>query len=737
MKKLSCYIGLLMATLWLAACKSDTPLEPDTTVGDGEQVLEITVDGDFYASSRSTAASAGYKLVSSQAIQHIEHMYAYIFKGKDNDAQCVYVAKLPWEQNSQQGPASLTYRLKEANLPEYEDADMQVLVVAVDDEETYGFPFGGVTDHDDTSIIGESLGDVKLELAEAVSEGKTPEEKAFRMANTEVFSGLSSFKAQDQIIRVDLQRCVAGVLCYLTDIPYYVGEGTEDNVINSIELQLNDDESVIGLNTEYASFYYKEDDSDEDKFGSLPLEETKVIASVDIEEYIYGKGNSGVLAPQYDGSIGETSGTSEQRLYVPALDNGVVKTKENTILFGAYLLPIKNLLTDNKSENATLKLVLKDEKGGQTAFVVTNGTTGDNKYNYSLKANRLYSIGSKPFANDTDSDQPASLKGKEIKLNVSGWEDGSGNVNFPVYSLQSSISADWENQYKNYIFNCMSETRVVNIYLSQSDLNKELQIQAIDANGVVDWIDFSLSDSEWNEDSPGTMKISATDASRIDVYIRLHDYVKKRPIIEDNEITDKVADLKSDVRRASLQLLVDGKVIYTSSKPLMQFNAITYGDVGFSRLDYGAEMGDDGIASKEGQKIPWGFYGDGAWQFYNHVYSDQMESDGEYNSQQAADTNYKGYVDSAVGKTREETIGLSGKYWFLPAMKELQPFIEACKNLSFPDIVNLNNDSYWTSTPYDGDLYRKSCFVNNEGEIKGAWRTDSYYCRQAIKLPNE
>ena len=78
MKKLSCYIGLLMATLWLAACKSDTPLEPETTVGDGEQVLEITVDGDFYASSRSTAASAGYKLVSSQAIQHIEHLYAYI-----------------------------------------------------------------------------------------------------------------------------------------------------------------------------------------------------------------------------------------------------------------------------------------------------------------------------------------------------------------------------------------------------------------------------------------------------------------------------------------------------------------------------------------------------------------------------------------------------------------------------------------------------------------------------------
>ena len=175
MKKLSCYIGLLMATLWLSACKSDTPLEPETTVGDGEQVLEITVDGDFYASSRSTAASAGYKLVSSQAIQHIEHLYAYIFKGSGTDATCVYVTEIPWEQNSQQGSASLTYRLKEANLLQHGKDDMQVLVVAVDNNtDTYNFPYGEVANHADNtnqegnnSIIGQQLSGVKLKLAEA------------------------------------------------------------------------------------------------------------------------------------------------------------------------------------------------------------------------------------------------------------------------------------------------------------------------------------------------------------------------------------------------------------------------------------------------------------------------------------------------------------------------------------------------------------------------------------------
>ena len=151
-----------------------------------------------------------------------------------------------------------------------------------------------------------------------------------------------------------------------------------------------------------------------------------------------------------------------QRLYVPAMDNGVVKTKENTILFGAYLLPIENsTVTDDNTTNATLKLVLKAKNEvQQTAFIVKNtvmnisgadGTTIEPAYAYSLKANRLYSIGSKPFATDTDADQPASLKGKEVELKVMGWADGNANgtndVNFPVYSLKSTISADWDTQY--------------------------------------------------------------------------------------------------------------------------------------------------------------------------------------------------------------------------------------------------------------------------------------------------
>ncbi len=780
MKKLSCYIGLLMATLWLSACKSDTPLEPDTTVGDGEQVLEITVDGDFYASSRSTAASAGYKLVSSQAIQHIEHLYAYIFKGSGTDATCVYVTEIPWEQNSQQGSASLTYRLKEANLPQYvtEDgkpSDMKVLVVAVDNNtDTYNFPYGEVANHADNTnqegnnpIIGQPLSGVKLKLAEAAARTTTSDaDKAFKMANTEVFSGLASFKADDQIIKVSLQRCVAGVLCYLTDIPYYVGSGTDEdnNKISSIELQLGNN---LNLNTEYASFY------DGTKFGSA-ASSNNVIASVNILEYIYGKGTtSGTLDVQpEDASLAEKN---THRLYVPAMDNGAVKTKENTILFGAYLLPIEkeNAATNDKT-NATLKLVLKANGGEQTAFIVKNtvtsisgadGTTIE-PYAYSLKANRLYSIGSKPFATDTDADQPASLKGKEVELNVIDWTDGNNNVNFPVYSLKSTISADWDIQYENYIFNCMSETRTVYINLSEEDAkDSNFRISILGEDGSLsDWAYFrfvefgadgnsnALTDWETSAIIPDGLK----GRSRIALEIRLNDYVLKNDIIGDDSkystIETKIEALKKDFRTAYLHLFSKG-ITSVASVPIRQFNAITVKfdydkksyTVGFSRVDLWDTMADNGVAKGEGRYDTWGFPGIVIpWYIYGTTYDSNV--DGEVNSDAAEKINHSDYTTSVLYYARVKTVDDElgdGRHWYLPAREELGAFFNnVVKEIgsynvnNLIEVVNVHHDAfYWTSSSDGSDNGRNSYVMKDtDSKPSGMRRKQSAYCRQARKF---
>lgn len=781
MKKLSCYIGLLMATLWLAACKSDTPLEPETTVGDGEQVLEITVDGDFYASSRSTAASAGYKLVSSQAIQHIEHLYAYIFEGSDASAKCVYVTEIPWEQNSQQGSASLTYRLKEANLPQLTDgnpSDMKVLVVAVDNNtDTYNFPYGEVANHADNTnqegynpIIGQQLSGVKLKLAEAAAGTTTSDaNKAFKMANTEVFSGLASFKADDQIIKVSLQRCVAGILCYLTDIPYYVGSGTDDtdNVISSIELQLGNNLN-LNLNTEYASFY------DGTKFGSAASNNNNVIASVNISEYIYGKGttNGTLYVQESDQSLTDEN---TQRLYVPAMDNGVVKTKENTILFGAYLLPIKN---ENKT-NATLKLVLKSNGDDQTAFIVKNtltsisgadGTTNESEYAYSLKANRLYSIGSKPFASDTDADQPASLKGKEVELNVIDWTDGNkegqNNVNFPVYSLKSTISADWNTQYENYIFNCMSETRTVYIYPSEKDaqsLNFKVQVAYSD-EFKNPWVKFRFIDEKTGEPfdgyddwytTIGTDKIPTElkGKTRMALEVRLNDYVEKNDILGNSSIPDKKDALLKDYRTANLQLVNSSNAEVLSSVPIRQFNAITVKfkdggksySVGFSRVDLWDEMEDDGVAVGKGRYDTWGFPG---VHIPYYIFGTNYDSnvDGEVNSDAAEKINHSDYTTSVLYYARVKTVDDElgdGRHWYLPAREELGAFFNnVVKEIgsynvnNLIEVVNVHHDAfYWTSSSDGSDNGRNSYVMKDtDSKPSGMRRKQSAYCRQARKF---
>lgn len=785
MKKLSCYIGLLMATLWLAACKSDTPLEPETTVGDGEQVLEITVDGDFYASSRSTAASAGYKLVSSQAIQHIEHLYAYIFKGSGTDATCVYVTEIPWEQNCQQGSASLTYRLKEANLPKYGKDDMQVLVVAVDNNtDTYNFPYGEVANHADNTnqegnnaIIGQQLSGVKLKLAEAAAGTTTSDaDKAFKMANTEVFSGLASFKADDQIIKVSLQRCVAGVLCYLTDIPYYVGTGTEENnKISSIELQLG---NSLKLNTEYASFY------DGAKFGSVSSDnsessDNKVIASVNILEYIYGKGTtSGTLDVQpEDASLTDRN---TQRLYVPAMDNGVVKTKENTILFGAYLLPIENAPT-NDNTNATLKLVLKANGGEQTAFIVKNTVTSvpgepdasgspttitEPAYAYSLKANRLYSIGSKPFATDTDADQPASLKGKEIELNVLEWSNGTNDVNFPVYSLKSTISADWDTQYENYIFNCMSETRTVYIYPSEKDaqsLNFKVQVAYSD-EFKNPWVKFRFIDEKTGKPFGGDddwYTIIDTDKiptelqgkTRMALEVRLNDYVEENNILGNSSIKDKKDALLKDYRTANLQLVNSSNATVLSSVPIQQFNAITVKfdydkksyTVGFSRVDLWDTMADNGVAKAEGRYDTWGFPGIVIpWNIYGTTYDSNV--DGEVNSDAAEKINHSDYTTSVLYYARVKTVDdelSDGRHWYLPAREELGAFFNnVVKEIgsynvnNLIEVVNVHHDAfYWTSSSDGSDNGRNSYVMKDtDSKPSGMRRKQSAYCRQARKF---
>lgn len=751
------YLWLLMVCL-LAACKSDEPLSNDSPAAAEGPALEISVDGGFTIQGRAAqvgSASSGYKLVSSEAVQHIEEMYAYLFLGKDDQAKCVFVKKLPWQASEQPG-ASLTYRLKEANLAQYNNADMQVLVVGIDNrKDTYTFPAADAA-YDSQNMLGKALADVKLALAQQAAGNPTGEDAAYRMANTEVFSGYQSFKAADQTIPVTLKRCVAGVLCYLTDLPYYVAGEDDTDVIESVELQLG---GGYKLNTELAPFY-----GEKIGYGSNPLQDGKVIASVNLSEYIYGKGvTNGQLDSQSE---------NPTLLYIPEQENGVVVTKPNTLLFGAYLIPIEAKATSDANTNATLKLVVK-EKANQDVreYPIKNGqTAADKKYAYSLDANYIYSIGSKPVAADTELDRPASLLGGELTFQVDKWGDGNNNVEFPDYALTSSFDADWG---ENYRFDCINTTRMVDAYLSQEAVEgkKNVRIGTHDnTTGLAaDWIEFRFKDeatgdslTDWSTNYTIT-KNEIQETSRLTIEVRIYDYVKENRILGNAEkyptFKEQVKALLEDYRSGALQLYYEGETVPAASLPIKQFNAITSHDdgVAYSRVDVGDELLDSGyVAGLDNTGKAWGFNGEGLIHIYGDgVYDD--DKNGEENSNIVDKRKPSGYGESALKLARNPALDkdLDGRVWFLPAYYQADGFQNLIYNMAQeakinPDLVYVANGHkwlkgvnisyqddfphYWLSSFWAASQHKAYVIAWNQKEPDTKYRTEIARLRQVRKF---
>lgn len=751
------YLWLLMVCL-LAACKSDEPLSDDSPAAAEGPALEISVDGGFTIQGRAAqvgSASSGYKLVSSEAVQHIEEMYAYLFKGADEKATCVFVKKLPWQASNQPG-ASLTYRLKEANLAQYNNADMQVLVVGIDNrKDTYTFPAADAA-YDSQNMLGKALADVKLALAQQAAGNPTGEDAAYRMANTEVFSGYQSFKAADQTIPVTLKRCVAGVLCYLTDLPYYVAGEDDTDVIESVELQLG---GGYKLNTELAPFY-----GEKIGYGSNPLQDGKVIASVNLSEYIYGKGvTSGELAPQKE---------NPTLLYIPEQENGVVVTKPNTLLFGAYLIPVQATAILDANTDATLKLVVKEKTGQDVReYPIKNGqTAADKKYAYSLDANYIYSIGSKPVAADTELDRPASLLGGELTFDVSDWGDGNNKVEFPDYALSSSFDADWDG---NYRFDCINTTRMVDAYLSQEAVEgkKNVRIGTHDnTTGLAaDWIEFRFKDeatgdslTDWSTNYTIT-KNEIQETSRLTIEVRIYDYVKENWILGNAEkyptFKEQVKALLEDYRSGALQLYYEGETVPAASLPIKQFNAITSHDdgVAYSRVDVGDELLDNGfVAGTDRTGVAWGFNGEGLIHIYgNGVYDD--DKNGEENSNIVDKRNPSGYGESALKLARKPALDkdLDGRVWFLPAFYQADGFQTLIYQMGLaaatdPELIYVANGHkwlkgvnisyqddfphYWLSSYLGTSLHKTYVIAWNQKEPDTKYRTEIARLRQVRKI---
>lgn len=779
--------SVLSATF--AGCTRDivAPVQEE----DGQR-LNISVGNDFLTKSSVT---------SSGASQHIEQMFLFIFDGVTPDSRCFHAVDMGWVPVDGTGIPDFVYTLRNVGLDRYGKNDVTYLVVGVDNHpETYDIRFGGetVSLNDVEAAEGMSMTDVRAVLSEAAAgvDGTTGtlESKAWAMAHTELFSGVAVAKASDQTVNMTVERCVAGVLCYLTDIPYNVVSG-EDSKIESIELVLNEKRT---LNSS-VSIPVDEDSSPE---GADPISGSGgvVIASADLSPYTERQSDQG---------------EKKDLLYIPATDDGTVKTLENSVLFGAYMVPIDVLDTgEGSTADATLQIVLRGalmpdgiNHYERTYYVrntaehndgtgTSHGVPVDGRdYNYSIQANRMYAIGSKPETGDTDGDKPQSLSGNILQLDVQEWidvpdstpEDGGNDadVQFPSYSLSATFQTDITPED---IFDCIGDTITVRILPAAGGEEWTLGIEPV-GTVIPDWLSFRIGETadgatgneevvygSWIND-PTYIRTEGTKEV-VWLQILINDHAVQNYIMGDNSLTmdEKVEALRNDYRTAVLYLTTAGNGADRETLTINQYNAITapvwrqwddYDEPGvvyraFARDDLLKPAYDPLEYSENGYSYTgWGFYQRSPDYIFGIVHA--SDDNGEENCNNAYDYAHTGpsgnvdyYEGSAMFRGRlpwitkehgSDVNNPNNRFWYTPARYELWGFFETVVqplrnhfgvtvNGNIIDVVNVKyNLYYWTSTDYRG-LREYQSFadkITSDGADESAMsrKNTSAYIRQA------
>lgn len=705
------FMGGLML---LAACKADVPVDSPS---DGEEAgtedqpeLTIAVGSD-YLESRS-------QLTSSEGLQHIESMYAYVFApDAGSDETCVYVQKLEWVPASEANVQNPFRTRLKFDTRSYSGKELTVMVVAVDNnEDTYNFPDGENTGHDDlVSLKDLTLNQAKLKLAQ----GKSGDD----MCHTEIFAGWQKFEYGDQSISVTLNRCVAGVLCYVTDIPAMSGEkkattmrlclrnktlGTEFSLNPKTKEVTQPDDSQVTVN----SFY---------SYATASTVDEQTLASCDLSGY----------ETREDGRL----------LYIPAMDNGEVKTKENSVLLSAYLLPLKSTATSSP-ENSTLVLYLDyaDARGNTESkeYKIVLGSTGTERYAYSLEANRIYSIGSKPVSDEVESDRPASLEGTSIKLNVMDWDVVDFTTEYPQYSLDTRMVVPYNTE--NYIFDCINTTFTMRIIPSSNTgawtlTSRTISTGLVKETNPMNFIYFrkaGTTDSWANQ-----LNCSAEEAKNpMDVEVLINDFVADRDYSSISQNLTLQEKLENDYRTANILLYEGG--IEKLSLPLKQYNAliITMSDKAkskraFSRLDYGQTFDwNTGEHLQDAKKLQWGFW------ISTPGYYPNDEDDGYKNLEEARDQ--AGWPSSAIQLCSKSSLGgiTPADYWYLPAKNELKALLEFVVEAEGVHSMGISTDTYYHTSTGKALNFSDHVVYITSGEVKTDYveRKTWGNCRQARHL---
>lgn len=603
------YIVFCLFILMFCCCVDDASFENEQPPKEG--ILVKLTNGSL--TSTKTALS------SSANLHHVEKVYAFLYQGDTTDmtkAKYVKHEDLNWNPKDSSDYKVDVVQAKEfllknsLNLP---SGDYTLLCVGLDDRsgETYDLP---------TALIGKSLSEAKAVLAA----GKKQDD----IAHSEFFAGWETFeyvRGGLSEVEIEMRRRVAGVLCYLKDIPYTLTDnGTYRVTQVRLRLFTNQNRSVSLLRP-------KEKDALD--FGTEPLSDGNILARFDLTGY----GRQG-----------------DKNLYEIDVKKGEPSRLPNTILMGAYLLPIRN---EKTAVDSTLVVdvlgkitnsVNDDPAEGAEEVVlksfpaVQKEATGDERLQYSIRPNVIYHIGQKSSDDNTDGDYPESLAGTKLSLKVTGWERDTVDVEFPGVPINPTIALVNESggiyDAEKYIFDCMG-TNTIRLRVYPSVLKDPWKVTIIDEGSNM--LLLQKSEGEYSKE----YKSSVTTKNMIPLV--LTDYVKQGGP-ETRTVKIRIVSLETDTtgneKIGTEQILL-----------VQQYNAIIVGSGdkarGFSRFNWGTKRSiTTGRVTEDNSTSDWGYFSSPPSQIFGKGY-DYSVSDNGYTNYWAAvggGAYDNGFVGSAI-----------------------------------------------------------------------------------------
>lgn len=339
---------LACGLLTFSACSNDDAFNEDETNVTAGETRNVELTFNFSVNS-GEQTRGGRPLYSSEALQQVNAMKVYVFK--ESGGEYVYSEEINggnfgFNNSTAQGTESHSYTLTDKLT-----VGDTYKFLAVGYEEGYGNTFNALTMTENTTKLSELL----LEL------------KAGQNAD-EVFSGVSdavtvSATSTSFNVGVELHRVVAGILGYFKNVPYQIENGGKMVQVKHVLV------NVI-------------------KKGTSAKLADRTAKGVDGSKYTI-----------IDIDMSDYSKDGDNNWYAVSAKAGDVATVENSVLQGAYSLPIAAVTSSN-----TLEVVLTGESTSTVlkTFTVKDGEDTD----FAIEANHFYSLGQKNTNDDTNGGDP-------------------------------------------------------------------------------------------------------------------------------------------------------------------------------------------------------------------------------------------------------------------------------------------------------------------------------------------